>query len=145
VSNALELVDRTLVLYVAGIQRRGWFEEQNTAFFLGHWTVFDPARHYDKLPCLDPFVPVAEFHAEAALDYQEHLVFMIVMVEHERAVELDELHILSVELGGYAGIVVVVYFRELFGDVDFGHEVLGLHSTPLQWMRFYACGRRKIR
>jgi hypothetical protein len=122
-SNPLEFVDSPLVLDVASVQRGGGFEEQNPAFLLGHGTVFDPARHYDKLARLDPFLPIAEFHAEAAFDYQEHFIFVIVMVEHERAVELDELHILSVEFGGDAGIVVVVNFGELFGDVDFGHGI----------------------
>jgi hypothetical protein len=122
-SNPLELVDTPFVLDVARVQRGGGLEEQNPAFLLCHGTVLDPARHYDKLARLDPFLAIAEFHAKAAFNYQEHFILMVVMVKYEWAVELDELHILSVEFGGDAGIVVVVNLGELFGDVDFGHGI----------------------
>ncbi len=141
VLNALEFVHSAFVLDVTRVQRSGWLKEQNPTFLLGHGTVFDPVRHYDKLAGFDPFVPVAEFHAEAAFDDQEHFVFVIVMVEDERAVELDELHVLSVEFGGDAGLVVVVNFSELLGDVDLGHGISfeAWRFPPLQWMTL--CGR----
>jgi hypothetical protein len=69
---------------------------------------------------------VAEIHTEAAFDYEEHLVFVVMMMKDELAVQLDELDLLSVELGGDAGLVVFSDFRELLGDVDFGHGTLRL-------------------
>ncbi len=122
-SNTLKFVHSPFVFDIASVQRGGWFKEQNTALLFCHWTMLDSTRHHDKLSRLDPFVPVAELHAEAPFDNQEHFVFMIVMMEDERAVELHELHVLSVEFGGDAGLVVVVNLSELFGYVDFGHEI----------------------
>jgi hypothetical protein len=69
-------------------------------------------------------VAVAEFHAEAAFDDEKHFVFVVVMVEDERAVVFDQLDLLSVEFGGDMGSVVVVDLGELLGDVDFGHGSL---------------------
>jgi hypothetical protein len=67
---------------------------------------------------------VAKLHAKAAFDYQKHLVFVLVMVKDELAIQLDELHVLSVELGGDAGLVVFGDLREFLGDVNFGHGSL---------------------
>src|SRR6202521_3799427 len=69
---------------------------------------------------------VAAIHAEAAFDYQEQLVFVLMMVKDELAIQLDEFDVLGVELGGYTGLVVFSDVRELLGDVDFGHGILRL-------------------
>ena len=121
-SNTFELVDGTFVLNIAGIEGRGGLEEDDPAFLLGDGTVFGSARDDDELAGFDPFVVVAEFHAEAAFDDEKHFVFVIVMVEDEGAVELDEFDLLSVEFGGDSGFVEVGDMGEFFGDVDFGHD-----------------------
>src|SRR5271166_2956823 len=101
--------------------------------------MLDTTRDYDKLSLLDPFVMVAKLHAEAAVDDEEHLVLVIVMVEYELAVELDELDVLSVEFGSDAGFVVVGDLRKFIGDVDFGHGILaGWRIPQFQWMKFLA-------
>ena len=79
-------MDRTLVFDVSGIEGGGGFEENDPAFFFGDGTVLDAAGDDDELAGLDPFVVVAELHAEAAFDDEEHFVFVVVMVEDERAV-----------------------------------------------------------
>jgi hypothetical protein len=132
------------VLDVAGVQGRGGFKQYDPAFLFSYRAVFNSARHYDKLAFLDPFLAVAEIHAEAAFDYQEHFIFVLVMMEYERAVEFDELHLLAVEFGGDAGVVVVVNLGELFGDVDFGHGILGGWYLPRSyWMTHFACGSQE--
>src|SRR6266481_2324081 len=113
------------VLDIAGVQRRGRFKQDDPAFLLGHRTMLHAARHHDKLALLDPFMAVAEVHAEAAFHYQEHLVFVLMMVKDELAVQFDELDLLSVEFRGDAGLVVFSDVGELLGDVDFGHGILG--------------------
>src|ERR1700683_3149812 len=101
-SNPLQFVDGTFVLNVAGIKCSGRFEQYNPAFFIRHGTVFHSAWHYYELAFFDPFMAVAKLHAEASFDHQEHLVLVLVVVKYEPAVELDELDVLSVELGGDA-------------------------------------------
>jgi hypothetical protein len=127
------MVHGTFVFDVAGVQRGGGLEEHDPAFFFGYWTMLHAAGHDDELADFDPLVAVAKFHAEAAFDYEEHFVFILVVVKDEWAVKLDELDLLSIELGGNAGLVVVSDFSEFFGDVDFGHESLrtGLVATLL--------------
>ena len=121
-SNVFELADGTFVFNIAGIEGGGGFEEDDPTFLLGHGTVLDAARYDDKLAAFDPFVVVAEFHAEAAFNDEKHFVFVVVMVEDEGAVEFDEFDLLSVQFGGDSGLVEVGDEGEFFGDVDFGHD-----------------------
>ena len=110
-SDLLQFLYRALVDDVAGIQGGGGLEQQEPAFLVGDWFVFDSARDDDELAFFDPFVVVEEFHAEAAFDDQEHFIFMVVVVEDELAFDLVELHVLAVEFGGDVGLPV-------FGDLE---------------------------
>ncbi len=118
----LKVVDGAVVFDISGIESGGGFEEDDPAFFLGDGPMFGSAGDDDELAGFDPFVVVAELHAEAAFDDEKHFVFEVVMVEDEGAVELDEFDLLSVEFGGDAGLVEVGDMGEFFGDVDFGHD-----------------------
>jgi hypothetical protein len=117
----LQLRHGALVHDVTGVQRTGGLEEQEPAFFLGHWTVLDAAGNDDEFAFLDPLVMVAEFHAEAPFDDKEKLVLMVMMMEDEFAFNLVELHHLAVELGADVGLPVFGDFGEFFGDIDFAH------------------------
>ena len=121
-SNTFELVNSTFVLNIAGIEGGGGLEEDDPAFLLRDGTVLGSAGDDDEFSGFDPFVVVAEFHAETALDDEEHFVFVVVMVEDEGAVEFDEFDLLSVQFGGDSGLVEVGDEGEFFGDVDFGHD-----------------------
>src|ERR1700686_1494056 len=145
-SDPFQFVHGPFVLDIAGVQRRGGFKQDDPAFLLCHRTMLYPARHHDKLALLDPFMPVAEIHAEAAFDYQEHLVFVLMMVKDELAVQLDELDLLSIKFRGDAGLVVFSDVRELLGDVDFGHGILRTLARYLAFngWRISLAGRRKI-
>jgi hypothetical protein len=66
-------------------------------------------------------VTVAEFHAEAAFDYEEQFVLVLVVVEDKFSFKLIELDVLSIEFGGNVGFPVFRDFGEFFGDVDFVH------------------------
>jgi hypothetical protein len=118
-----QLSHGTLVDDVAGVQGRGGFEEQEPAFFVGDGLVFHSAWDNDELAFANPFMVVAKFHPEAAFDYEEHFVFVFVMVEDELALEFVELDGLAVELGSDVGFPVFVDFGKFFGDVDFVHSV----------------------
>ena len=75
---------------------------------------------------------VAEIHAEAAFDDEEHFVFVLVVMKDEYAFELVEFHILAVEFCSDVGLPVFGDFGEFFGDVYFWHGIL--ESTLEVWM-----------
>jgi len=110
-----------LVDDIPRIQRSGGLEQQEPAFFLGDWLVLDAARDHHELTFLDPFVAVAIFHAETALNDEEQLVFVIVVVEDELSLDFVEFHALTVEFGSDVGLPVFGDLGELFGKVDLGH------------------------
>jgi hypothetical protein len=58
--------------------------------------MFHSPRHDNELTFLDPFMPVAEFHAKPSFHHQEHFVFMLVVVKDKLALELVQLHMLAV-------------------------------------------------
>src|SRR5262245_48362426 len=101
--NPLRGRDRPLVAHVARVQRRGRLEEQDVSLLLGHRPVFDAPRDDQELARFQPDVPVAELHAEAAVHDQEQLVLALVVVPDERALELDELDLLAVQLADDLG------------------------------------------
>src|ERR1700686_5680673 len=100
------------------------------------------ARNDNELAGFDPFVMVAEVHAEAALDDEEHLVFVLVMMENELAFQLIELHVLAVEFGGDVGLPVFGDLGEFLGDVYFRHGILTIGLSLwlyVEWMTLGGC------
>ena len=70
--------------------------------------LLDAARNDEKLSGAKLDGPVAELHAERAADDEEQLVLAIVVVPDERAEELDEFDLLSVQIGGDSRLPVLV-------------------------------------
>ncbi len=123
----LQVVLCTLIFHVAGVERRSGLEEHDPALFFGDRLMLDAARDDDEFAFADPFMAfakgfIAEVHAEAAFDDQEHLVFVVVVMPYEFGVGLHQLDHLSVELAGDMRLVVFGNFREFFGDVDLVHK-----------------------
>jgi hypothetical protein len=132
-------VNGAFVLYVSGVESGSRLEQNDPAFFRGHGPMLDAARNDDELAFFYPLVRmimmVAELHAEAAFDDEEHFIFVVMMVEDEFAIELYELDLLTVEFGGDSRLVVVGEFRKFFGDVNFWHAILaGAQSLIFKWM-----------
>jgi hypothetical protein len=133
---------RALVYDVASVQGGGGLEEQDPAFFVGDGTMFDTARDDDELAFFDPFVTLAKLHAEAAFDYKEEFVFVLVMVKDEFAFEFVELDVLAVEFGGDVGLPVFGDLGEFFGEVDLVHRRSLIRGACLG-CRFGREGRKK--
>jgi hypothetical protein len=110
-----------LVDNIPRIQRSGRLKQQEPALFLSDWLVLDAARDHHELALLDPLVAVAIFHAEAALNDEEQLVFVVVVVEDKLSLDFVEFHVLAVKFGGDLGLPVLGDLRELFDKVDLGH------------------------
>lgn len=109
------------ILKVAGIERAGWLEQQHVNLFVCYGAVFDTAGNDEELALFEPDPAIAELHVEAALDDQEELVFMVMMVPHERTEEFDELDELAVQFSDDPGLPVIVEKRELLFEVDLIH------------------------
>jgi hypothetical protein len=114
-------VDRALVLDVARVQRSCGLEEDDFDFFLGDRTVLDTAGDDEELTGAELDAPIAEFHDEAALVDEEHLVLMLVVMPDELAFELGELDVLAVEFRGNAR-------RPVFGDACESFIQVDLHG-----------------
>src|SRR5437899_11831469 len=96
--HALQFAQRHFVLHVAGIQCGRWLKQHDPGFFVGYRTVLESPRHYDELSFFQPDMPVAKLHSEAALDYQEHLLFVLVMMPDEFTLQLVQLPQMAIEL-----------------------------------------------
>jgi hypothetical protein len=96
----------------------------------------------DEFAGFDPLMMVAEIHAEAAFDYEEHFVFVLVVMKYEFAFELIELHVLAIEFGGDVGLPVLGDFGKFFRDVYFWHGTLMIGLSfwlDVEWMILSAC------
>src|SRR2546421_11691717 len=82
--NRFQILPRELVFDVAGVQRRGRFEQHHFAFFFREWSMLNAARHDDELALFDPvlacFSVIAIVHAETTFHDQKHFIFVFVMV-----------------------------------------------------------------
>src|ERR1700730_19177850 len=83
-----------------------------------------PSRHDQELALLDPFVPVAKLHAEAALDHQEHFIFIRMMVKHELTEDFVQLDMLPIQFSYDIRLPVFRNLPKLLGDVDLVHFAL---------------------
>ncbi len=119
-SNSLQLMERSLVLDISGIQRRSWLKQKDPAFLVRHWTMLHTTRHNDKFALFDPFVAIAKIHAETAFHHQKQLIFVFVMVKHKLTFEFVELYILTVEFTGDVRPPVFGDPSEFVGDVHLG-------------------------
>jgi hypothetical protein len=90
--------DRPLILHVARVQSRGRLEQQDVRLLLGHGPDFDAGRHDQEFAYFQPDVSIPELHAEPAFDDEEEFVLGVVVVPDERPLELDQLHLLAVQL-----------------------------------------------
>src|SRR5438093_4414907 len=75
----------------------------------------------DELPFLHGHAPISKLHREPALVDQEEFVLVLVLVPDERAVELDELHVLSVQLTHDLRVPMGSEQRELLRQADLIH------------------------
>src|ERR1700686_477474 len=83
-----------------------------------------PSRPHQERALLDPFVPVAKLHAEAAPDHKEHFIFLLMMVKHELTKDFVELDVLPVQFSYDIRLPVLRNLPKLLGQVDLVHAVL---------------------
>src|ERR1700678_3432367 len=67
------------------------------------WIITNFPWNDDPYSLFNPNVAITELHAKPPLDHQKKLVFVVIMVPDERPLELDQLHVLAVQLAHFVG------------------------------------------
>src|SRR5215831_2287677 len=99
-SYPFQFLERALIRDVAGIEGGGRLEEHDVTLHVSDGFVFDFPRHNDEFALLQGDRLVTELHSELSLDYQEHLVFVVMVMPDELALKLDQLNQLPIEFAG---------------------------------------------
>ena len=94
--HALQLVQGSVILHIAGVECRCRLKQHNPSLFVGNRTVLHPARDNQEFSLLEPDMAVAKLHAEASFHHQEKLVLVLVVVPDELSLELVQLYQLAV-------------------------------------------------
>ena len=91
------------MLNVAGISCRGGLEDQHVHFIIGNRPVLHTSSHDDELSLCERHDAVSKLHPERTAYNEKQLIVPFVLMPHELALELDELHFLSVQLADNFG------------------------------------------
>src|SRR5262249_24371947 len=120
-SDPLELRDGALVGHIARVQSVFGLEQEDPGLLLRDRHVLDSLRNDEKLVRLQRNVAVAKADSHPALHHEEHLVFLLVVVPDELALDLDELDRVLVDLSRKTRGPTFLEPGELFGEVDLFH------------------------
>ena len=91
-------------------------------------------RDNEEFPGLDGDLAVAKLHSERSLDDEKEFVFRFVKVPVELALQLGQLHQLTVERTHDARVPVVTEQGELLGEIDRQHTLgSGIGGLRVRW------------
>src|SRR2546427_711947 len=117
----VELADRALIADGARIESGLRLEQQDVGLLGSDGQVVDPMRHVHELAFIHPHVAVAELDKEPAFHDEKQLVLYVMVMPHELALDLDELHVGVVDLAHDLRAPMVVELPELLGEVHATH------------------------
>jgi hypothetical protein len=106
------------MIHVAGVPGAGRLKEKHSDFLRCDRSMLDPAGNHQEVSLHQVDAAVTELHPEGAVEHQEELIFLLVVVPHELAPELHQLHGLPVELGDNLRTPVLVNRSQLFAKTD---------------------------
>lgn len=121
-SNPIQMGDRSLVLHVTRVQRRGWLEHEDMDLLLGHGSVFNATGNNQDLALFKPNMAIPELHAETALHDQERFVLVVVLVPDELPQEFGQFDLLAVQFANDPRAPMIAEEGQLFSQVDFFHS-----------------------
>jgi hypothetical protein len=127
--DALQGLNRQIVLHIASVQCCGWLEKQDLNFLFGDRAMFDAVWDDQELTFFDPNVTIPKLHTETPFHHKEQFVFDIMMVPDEWTIELHELDLLAVQFPGDSRLEMVGEKGELFLKVTEG-LILELSGEP---------------
>src|SRR3954468_10357215 len=122
----LQLLDRALVLQIAGVQRFLGLDQHHVDLFGCAGKVLDTVRDDDELAGTDKLLALgailANLHVQSAFDNQEHLVLVVVVMPHELTLHLCDFHVHVIHFPNDPLVEVVGEEGELLGDVHGAHR-----------------------
>src|SRR5207237_7363686 len=118
-SEPIEFGDRALIMNVSRVQGRFGLEQQDMRLFVGDREVLDAMRDDRKLPRSEYELFVLQFESQPALHDEKELVFQVVMMPHERALQLGELDEAVIHLANDLRAPLVLKSSEHFSQIDF--------------------------
>src|SRR6516164_559431 len=134
-SDSFQLRQSPFVGDVPGVQGRLGLKEQNLRLFVGYRKMLHAARDDDEFAWTYDFLVIAEFHAHAAFNHQEHFVLVVVMMPDELPLKTHGLDVAVVDFAQDLGAPVLFKLRKFLGDVD------GLHGSSRAPAKTSECAR----
>lgn len=114
-----EMLHRSFVAHVAGIQRGGRLEQQNMHPIFCHRLVLNAPRHNEELAFLDNDIALTQPHKQRAFDDEKELILVLMVMPDELPLQLRQLHLLAIGLTDDARTPVLGEERKLFLQIDF--------------------------
>ena len=131
-----------LALNVAGVERGLGFQQHHVSFLVGGRKVFDAARDDEELARVDDDFALGavlvDSHPQRALHHEEQLIFIVMVMPHELALELHNLHIRVVQLAHDLRTVLIGEQRKLLREIDLLHHELLRAAKPSATTKFIA-------
>jgi hypothetical protein len=87
-----------VVRNVAGVNRTGHFDEQRLAFGWSGRFMFFALRNYEHFPGLDRHVSVSEMDAHRAIENNENLIRVTVVMPYEFTFKLHKLEVMVIHM-----------------------------------------------
>lgn len=119
-SDRFRIGDRARIVRRPAADGGGGLDEQDVDFALGDGSMLDAAGDGDAVSLAERDVAAAELDCEFAFDDEEELVFMLVAVPDEIALEFGDPDLRVVDLREEAGVPVAVDGGEGGGEVGGG-------------------------
>src|SRR6516164_8222780 len=91
-------------------------------FLFGHRQMLHAVRYYQEFAFPHDFLAVSEAHAQCAFYHQEQLVFLLVMMPNEFALEFHGLHMEIVHFANNARIPIIQELEKFLLKVHRMHE-----------------------
>jgi hypothetical protein len=88
---------------------------------IGDGPVFDATGDDQELAFFEPDVSIPKLHPKPAFDDEKQFVFIIMVMPDERTLELDQLHLLAIQLANDLRLPPVAEQTELLLQVHFVH------------------------
>jgi hypothetical protein len=85
---------------------------------VGIWAMLNTARNNEDVARVEHYVSISEGDRETATDDQEEVISFIMLVPDERALDLDDLQLVIVEVADNPRHVGLVQQREVLSQID---------------------------
>ncbi len=107
------------VNHVARVEGATRLDENNVSFFFCEGHVFDSVRDNEEFARANDHIAIAQSHGELPLDYEEHLIFFVVMMPDELTFQLYYFHVTIIDFSNDARVAIVAEKGKLLREINF--------------------------